>query len=591
MDDRHPGAEANTLKERLTAEQVRIHITHLPAMIIAPSLGGLFSAWVLWGAVEDRYLVIGMTLVLMVAALRALLYRWYRATPETHQYERKWRRFAILGALASGVIWGSAAIFLYPPLDPDYLVYLVVLLALLPVAPMAALAIYMPAFYAYYLPCIIPFLVILLASGNRPEQLTALLLIMMSGATINFAREYAKTLNENLRLRLQLSDKKEALEKSARVKTHFLAAASHDLRQPVHAMGLFLETLRNRLREGEDLTLLNHVESARLGLRGMLDEMLDISRLDAEVVEVHMQSFDVAELLEKLAQEYAALASQKGLDFHCVIRDAVVFSDPAQLERILRNLLDNALKYTERGGILLACRRRGERVLLQVYDTGRGIPPECLDEIFLEFTQIDNPERDASQGLGLGLAIVDRLNRLLGHRLDVRSTVGRGSVFSLWLNAGRESRLLPAVPGLAEASPQGGRRESLLVIDDDESIRTGMAKLLTQWGYQAIGADSAQTALARLRQSRLTPDLLLVDYRLADGHTALDVIDLLQARLGREIPAIIITGDTDPARIREAHDSGYLLLHKPLEARRLKLCIETLLHPPEGQARSSAGTG
>ncbi|HEB97878.1 MAG TPA: hybrid sensor histidine kinase/response regulator [Thiotrichales bacterium] len=591
MDDSHARVETIALKERLTAEQVRIHITHLPAMIIAPSLGGLFSAWVLWGAVEDRYLVIGMALVFLVSALRALLYHWYRATPERRQYERKWRRLAILGALVSGIVWGSAAIFLYPPLDPDYLVYLVALLALIPVAPVAALAIYMPAFYAYYLPCIIPFLIVLLASGNRPEQLTALLLIMMSGATINFAREYAKTLNENLRLRLQLSDKKEALEKTARVKTHFLAAASHDLRQPVHAMGLFLETLRNRLREGEDLALLNHVESARLGLRGMLDEMLDISRLDAEVVKVNKCSFAVAGLLERLAQEYAPLASQKGLRFCRVIREAVVFSDPAQLERILRNLLDNALKYTERGGILLACRRRGERVLLQVYDTGRGIPPQCLDEIFQEFTQIDNPARDASRGLGLGLAIVDRLNRLLDHGLEVRSRVGRGSVFSLWVDAGRAADVASIAHGMVAPTSRPGRGEKLLVIDDDEAIRTGMAELLNQWGYQALAADSAETALALLQQPPTTPDLLLVDYRLADGDTALDAIGRLLQRLGVDIPAIIITGDTDPARIREAHDSGHLLLHKPLEANRLKLCVETLLGAPERQAGLSVRMG
>ena len=486
MDDIHAGAETIALEERLTAEQVRIHITHLPAMIIAPTLGGLFSAWVLWEAVEERYLAIGMALVLLLSALRALLYYWYRATPERRQYERKWRRLAILGALVSGIIWGSAALFLYPPLDPDYLVYLVALLALIPVAPVAALAIYMPAFYAYYLPCIIPFLIVLLASGNRPEQLTALLLIMMSGATMNFAREYAKTLNENLRLRLQLSDKKEALEETARVKTHFLAAASHDLRQPVHAMGLFLESLRPRLRKPEDRELLDNVDNALQGLRGMLSEMLDISRLDAEVVHVDRRPLRLCNLLEKLAQEYAPQAAGKGLRlrFRCPDQGITVISDSSMLERILRNLLENALKYTQRGGILLACRQRGDHVLVQVIDTGRGIAAEKLDEIFLEFTQIDNPARDATRGLGLGLAIVQRLARLLGHEITVRSRPGQGSAFNLWLTGGEESaRAAPAAS--APASPTDRSLAGLgpvLIIDDDEDIRSGTARLLRRNG-------------------------------------------------------------------------------------------------------------
>jgi signal transduction histidine kinase len=564
------------LHERLAAEQVRIHFTQLPAIIIAPSLGGLFSAWVLWGAVDNRFLVIGMSAILLISALRVLLYRWYFSSPAHRQYDRKWKFFAIFGALVSGIIWGSAALFLYPPLLPEYSLYLVVLLALVPVAPVAALAVYMPAFYAYYLPCISPYIITLAMEGDRPAQMTALLLIMMLGATINFAREYAKTLTETLRLRLQLTDKKEALEHTARVKTHFLAAASHDLRQPVHAMGLFIEILRPRLSDRKNLKLLNHIKTAFQGLRGMLDEMLDISRLDAEVVEVHKRSFAAHDLLQRLAQEYAPLAVQKGLRLRCVIHEAVVFSDASQLEHIIRNLLDNALKYTIQGGFLLACRQRGKHVLIQVYDTGPGIPEQKMREIFLEFTQIDNPERNPGQGLGLGLAIVERLTRLLEHEIRVRSIVGRGSVFSLMLEMGRDSPTPATLPAAETATTIRPRVQSLLVIDDDDAIRAGMVTLLQQWGCQVIAADSANTALARLREVSERPDVMIVDYRLAGGKTALEAIGDLHNYLGSPVPAIIVTGDTAPARIREAHDSGFLLLHKPLAPDRLKLGINSL---------------
>lgn len=575
MDTARTMNDTPELRERLTAEQVRIHFTQLPAMIIAPSLGGLFSAWVLWGAVENQFLIIGMSAVFIVSALRAVLYRRNFSAAESSHHDTKWKVFAILGAVISGSIWGSAAIFLYPAQLPEYSLYLVVLLALVPVAPVAALAVYMPTFYAYYLPCIIPFIITLALEENRPAQLTALLLVMMSGATINFAREYARTLTETLQLRLQLSDQKEALENAARTKAHFLAAASHDLRQPAHAMGLFLDTLHQRLTDRENQTLLHHIEGAFQGLRGMLDEMLDISRLDAEVVKVHPCSFAIQDLLEKMAQEYAPLATKKGLRFRRVICNAVVVSDPSKLEHILRNLLDNALKYTHRGGILLACRQRGEHVLIQIYDTGQGIPQSRLKEVFLEFTQIGNPEQNTDQGLGLGLAIVERLSRLLQHEIAVRSIVGRGSVFSLKLKAGETAAISAPAPHETTSAIQPGVH-SVLIIDDNAAIRAGMASLLEQWGCTVIVADSAETALARLRDRALQPDMMIVDFRLAEGKTALEAIDWLHEHLETPVPAIIVTGDTAPARIREAHDSGYLLLHKPVEPQQLKVCINAL---------------
>ena len=584
MAETHVIDAEEALRERLTAEKVRIHYSQLPGMILAPTLGGLFSSWVLWNAVDNRWLIIGMSIVFLLSAARAVLYFQFRKTPEEHRDDRRWRHFAFAGALLSGMVWGSAAIVLYPPLQSDYLVYLVAMLSLTPVAPVAALAVYLPTFYAYYIPCITPFVVILLLSGNRPEQLTGLLLIIASGATINFALEYARTLNESLRLRLQLGDKTLALEHAARVKTHFLAAASHDLRQPVHAMGLFLESLRPRLRKPEDRELLDNVDSALQGLRGMLSEMLDISRLDAEVVHVDRRPLRLCDLLEKLAQEYAPQAAGKGLRlrFRCPDHGITVISDGSMLERILRNLLENALKYTQRGGILLACRQRGDHVLVQVIDTGRGIAAENLDEIFLEFTQIDNPARDATRGLGLGLAIVQRLARLLGHEITVRSQPGQGSTFNLWLAGGEESaRVAPAAS--TPASPTDRSLAGLgpvLIIDDDEGIRSGTARLLRQWGGHPLSADSAEAALALLRETGERPNVLVVDYRLAEGQTALAAIDRLQAFLRTTVPAIIITGDTDPERIREAHGSGHLLLHKPLEPERLKLCLASLATSP-----------
>ena len=575
-----PKHTTTCVDERLTLEQIRIHYSQLPAIIIAPLLGGLFSSWVLWNAVNNNYLIIGMAGIFTISLLRVFLYRSFLSSPEQQLHTKKWRNFAISGALISGIIWGSAAIFLYPPLNAEYQIFLLVLLALVPVAPIAAMAVYMPAFYAYYIPCITPYILTLAFSDNIAAQMTALLLIMMLGATINFAHQYSKTLKESLRLKLQLSDKTKMLEHAAQVKTQFMAAASHDLRQPTHAIGLFTESLRKGISDEQNAILLKNIDTSLQGLRSMLNEMLDISRLDADVVSINSKCISTGEFLHRLYTEYAPLAKEKNLQLRIHIHDEMIYSDPTQLERILRNLLSNAIKYTAEGGILLSCRKRQENIIIQVYDTGSGIPNDQLDNIFLEFTQINNPARDASQGLGLGLAITKRLCQLLGVELNVRSRIGHGSVFTLKIKT--EDSSPNNTDHRQEISPSGHtsppQNLSILVIDDNAQVRASMASLLESWGNRVLHADSAETAIAQLgKKPTSLPDIMLIDYRLSANKTALDAINLLNKTFDKKIPTIIITGDTDPARIREAHDSGLMLLHKPISPDRLAIGINFLL--------------
>ncbi|VAW80068.1 hypothetical protein MNBD_GAMMA14-259, partial [hydrothermal vent metagenome] len=558
----------------------RTHYRQLPAVIVAPALGGIFTAWVLWRAVDTHYLLIGLAGVLSISVLRIGLYKWYQAEDADASLHPRWRFFAIATATVSGVIWGSAAIFLYPPLLPEYEVYMLVLLALIPVAPVAALAVYMPAFYAYYIPCIAPFIIMLGLQDNRAERMTALLLIMMMGATLTFANKYSAMLAEAIRLRLKLADKKEALEQSITVKTRFLAAASHDLRQPVHAMGLFIESLASSVRDIDSRRLLSQVTESVVTLRRMLDAMLDVSRLDAEVVETQRRSFRLNTLLIKLHHEYISLAEQKGLRFDCVDSRVVVNSDPVLLERILRNLLTNAIRYTRQGGIVLGCRRRGECVQVWVCDTGVGIPVSRQEEIFHEFTQLQNAERNPGYGLGLGLSIVKRLADLLKHKIQVRSREGTGSTFSIELpcSAERPQEMNLPAEEYPAACPEH-RNLLILIIDDDKSIRLGMTALLESWKFKATSSATGHHALKKIRERGCVPDLVIIDYRLSQGETAPDVIARLKAELDDQIPFIIVTGDTAPDRIREAHYAGYLLLHKPVDPDRLKVCINALLDP------------
>jgi len=575
---------AQEIQHRLHAEQLHTHYQQLPAMIIAPALGALFTAWVLWEAVNTTYLKIGLVVILSISLVRIFLYRKYFSRVRQNESLQVWRVLAISLALISGCIWGSTAIFLYPPLQAEYEVYMLVLLALVPVAPMAALAVYMPAFYVYYLPCIAPFVITLGLQEGRAEKMTAFLLLMMSGAIITFANKYAAMLTEAIRLRLQLADKTEQLEQAAIMKTRFLAAASHDLRQPVHAMGLFIASLQNQCLELRQNKLFTQIEQSILVLRRMLDTMLDISRLDAGIVKVHQQDFKLSELMNSLRDEFAPLAAQQGLEFRYVKSRQTVNTDPVLLERILRNLLSNALKYTHRGGILLGCRRSGGNIKIQICDTGSGIPASQLENIFIEFTRLNNNASQAEQGMGLGLSISKRLTDLLQHTMTVYSQEGRGSIFSLSLPCRQSSAEVMSINKINNpvANPALSQWQ-VAIIDDDDAVRLGMMTLLTQWHANVIAAASIDELFSQTKQLQRTPDLLIADYRLTQGVTAQDVIHRMNDEFKQHIPTIIITGDTTPARIREAHDAGQILLHKPVDPEKLKACINSMKLESAGQ--------
>ncbi len=565
------------LQQCLRAEQLHTHYQQLPAMIIAPALGALFTAWVLWDAVNTSYLKIGLAAILSISLIRIFLYRKYFSCVRKNEPQQLWHVLAISLALLSGCIWGSTAIFLYPPLQADYEVYMLVLLALVPVAPMAALAVYMPAFYVYYLPCIAPFVITLGLQEGRAEKMTALLLLMMSGAIITFANKYAAMLTEAIRLRLQLAEQTKQLEQAAIMKTRFLAAASHDLRQPVHAMGLFIASLQSQCQELQQNKLFTQIAQSILVLRRMLDTMLDISRLDAGIIEVHQQYFKLSELMNRLRDEFAPLAAAQGLEFHYIKSRQIVNTDPVLLERILRNLLTNALKYTQHGRILFGCRRCGENIKIQVCDTGTGIPLTQLENIFIEFIRLENNASQQDQGMGLGLSISQRLTVLLQHSLTVTSQESRGSIFSLSLPCRQRSTELISINRINHPVTHPDLHQwQVIIVDDDDAVCLGMTTLLTQWHARVIAATNIDELSKKLQKLPQAPDLLITDYRLAQGVTAKNIIRIVNDKFKQAIPTIIITGDTTPARIREAHNAGQTLLHKPVDPDKLKACINSL---------------
>jgi len=331
------------------------------------------------------------------------------------------------------------------------------------------------------------------------------------------------------------------------------------------------------------VALIDHIDSSVGALDELFTSLLDISRLDAGVTEVRRKPTPIQPLLTRLGRDLEAEAQAKDVRLVLMPTRLCVDTDPVLLERAVRNLAVNAVRYTDSGQVLIGCRRRGRRVSLEVWDTGRGIAAEHQAAVFEEFYQVANPDRDRAKGLGLGLPIVRRLTAILGHPLSWDSEPGRGSVFRILA-----PRADPAEVVASEDDPvfAGLRAGFIVAIDDEAAVRTAMAQLLRGWGHRVVVAADEDEALAALADSPDRPDLIICDYRLRDGANGLDVIHRLRSEYNEDIPALLITGDTAPERIREAAASGHPLLHKPLAHGRLRAAVHSLL-----AERESASAG
>jgi signal transduction histidine kinase len=406
-----------------------------------------------------------------------------------------------------------------------------------------------------------------LAIAKLWAGITTISIMSMLISALSSARTQAeKALSEATE---ELRLKKEEAEGASIAKSRFLAAASHDLRQPLHAHMLFLAEMKARTVDRENLEVLEYMEASMQSLRQMLNSLLDVSRLDAGVVKPAICSFPLGPLFERLRHEFEMQMREKGNRFRAVETSHFVRSDPALLERIIRNLLSNSLRYTTNGAVLLGCRKRRQRLMLEVRDSGVGIPAEHLDSIFEEFYQVNNPERNREKGLGLGLAIVDRLAKLLQHPLRAASQPGHGTIVSVEIPLSKSSTPSAVADGTTKEEYAALSGETALVIDDDALVREGMSRLLRSWGCEVVATASAEQSLAQLTSRRCKPHFIIADYRLIGGVTGVQAIELVQNSLSNPVPAILVTGDTAPDRLREAKASGYPLLHKPVEPAQL----------------------
>ena len=547
------------------------------------------SLCVVWG--------IGFASVWLLRAWLAL--RFARREPSsTAGLERRLRAWQA-GVLASGALWGIAAWFFSAFGSGPHQVALVLVVYTFCVASVPILGPQYRLFVLFVLMVFAPAIARVALDGTTLGWQLATVMTVAMAMTMLLGRNYRdafdrvvglKLRNEALAVQLRAEKAvadaaRHEAEVANRAKTQFFAAASHDLRQPLHAMGLFAEALRARTHEPEVAQLVNSINESVDALEGLFSELLDITRIDSGGVEVHAENFELADIFRKVRLHFEPAAFEKGLALRIRGGRHVALGDPLLVERIVRNLVSNAIRYTADGSVLLSCRRRGERLLLQVWDTGPGIRADERARIFEEFYQVPGAAVTVEQkkGLGLGLAIVKRLCGLMSAPLTLRSEEGRGSVFTVVLPLGKGPRTTArSIPGKAPAGiTLDGRL--IVIVEDERAVREGLEVLLRGWGAAIVSLDGVAATRAwsaALDAAAPVPSLVIADYRLDDGATGVEAIAAVRERFGRAVPALVVTGSSMTGHDKEALEHDFHLLIKPVLPNKLRAMIAFKLGRP-----------
>lgn len=571
------------IAEKIIGAQASALHRNMPGAMIGSPVTVLIICLVLWGTAPLAHLLLWFAGVLLLGGYRLVLWQALRGDPLDMPATRHWLRRQEGAALLAGALWGVGWFWLFPDGDVPRQFLFVSAIVAVSVVGMFTYSMHYRSFIVFFVPHSLLAIIALAWRQSAFHLILAAGMVVLSAimmrAGLTYYRMYVNSLElrfENDDLVAQLMVQKDAAEAASLAKSRFLAAASHDLRQPMHALNLYLGTLREIPLPAQARSLLMDARQCADAMNGLFTALLDISRLDASAVEPLVEAFALAPLLERIRVEFEPQAREKGLALRVASCPAWVSSDATLVDCILRNLVSNAVRHSERGRILIACRRRGQKLRVAVWDTGPGISAAQQKMIFEEFYQVGNSERDRSKGLGLGLAIVDRLVRLLALPLTLVSREGRGTMFAIDLPLAPAGETAP--PLLPPAGDAGRLRGALVLwVDDEAAICNAARTLLECWGCVVVTAASGSEALALLAAGDRMPDALICDYRLRDGENGDAVIRALRIEFNEDIPALLVTGDTSPQRIRELHTSGLPVLHKPLREDELKTALVGML--------------
>lgn len=575
---------------RTFSEQVHTQYQTLPVSIggSVVSVTCYSLAMTVWQPVSS--VLLWYLAMLLQFAIRAWGLKRYRLRcqqgPLSDDEVHAWGRYATWGSLVSGSLWGFVAVVFFPPTGSEHAQYqylLMMMLSGMGTAAAFAQASYPLAFRAFMLPSSIPFTILLFAQGTTMHTIYGMTSILYMLSVDRFVAVLNRSILDAFRLRFtneylvnRLASQNGLLEEASAAKSKFLASASHDLRQPLHAMELFTEALQHANPAPNTLWITEKLRLSVAAMRSLLDALLDISKLDAGVVTPQPAAVALSPLLHLLHDEFQGQARAKGLSLRLrVSPGATTSSDPVLLKSIVGNLISNAVRYTAHGGILICCRSCGPQWSIDVIDTGIGIPAEQQQTVFKEFVQLHNPQRDREQGLGLGLAIVARLCSLLGHTLILKSTTGRGSRFRVQVD-----KVAPTSVPVLRSPPHSVELEAgalVVVVDDERDVREAMHAMLAAWGLRSICQPDADSAVAALEAETSIPLLIISDYRLGSLFNGIDAITKIRDEYNIEdLAALLITGDTASQDLLTVQASGIAVMHKPVDTKKLKTLLQEL---------------
>lgn len=574
------------LQQQITAEQLRAVYKQLPTIVSAVA-GAAILIYILKDEHPRNLLIIWLGLVFINCIVAALLYRHYIKNKKTNAPQQTWKIFnwgVLFCAFTffTGMVWGSIGVIFYNA-SIEYKLFIVVWLWALSAGIVSLLVAYKPAFYSMILPLLTP-LIIQLATDNNSfyHGISAATFLWMLSLMYFYHGNHKIFLEaislrfHNAELARNLAIKNSEAKNAILAKSQFLAAASHDLRQPLHAQSLFLAELDQYVDNKTGRRILGGLESSIYAMRKLLNAILDISKLDAGTITATKNTFSISTVFINLQAEFKSLADEKNITLRIHNCSLFIYTDPILLERILRNLMANAIRYTHKGKVLVGCRRHTDSVSIHVIDTGIGIANDKLNDVFIPFLQLGNPERDREKGLGLGLSIVQRTADLLGHDINLISIQNKGTSVSIDVPLSNNfPKIKHQQPSTTNTKNISGKR--ILIIDDDTDVRTAMTGLLKSWGCKPLAFQNLHDALKHANQNKKNIDAILSDFNLSENTSGIIAIAELRKKHNANIPAALITGDTSIEKLLEAKNSHHPIIHKPVLANELHALISKLV--------------
>ena len=585
----------NTLKNQyIFVEQIKLIAKQVPLMVGLTLLVAVIISLVLMGNVEGWIPLVLLGSLVLVNSVRLWHYNSLKHIDITVENVKTHARILVALAFLGGVAWGSLGLLIPMEPDPFLLVLMTTLLCGLVAGAVPNLSTYRVAFFAYAIPCILPFAIRCIIT--QQELFVAIGVLMLLFLIVNLVICYVAQ-KSVLKSIILVQENKELIEKlkqekskadAARdiadgnneAKSRFLAAASHDLRQPLHAMGFFVEALQHEKNPAEISILTKKIGQTSESLRSLLGSLLDISKIEAGVMVPNRSHFTLDDILAEIIQEFAEQAREKGLNLEAKpCCPQVIYSDKEMLCRILRNLVSNAVRYTEQGYVFISCDIENDHVVIHVSDSGVGIAQSKKNDIFQEFYQINDGGGQASQGLGLGLSIVKGLCDLLDHKISLRSEMGVGSVFSIKVPLGNLSKILPETADI-HILPGDVSARTIILNNEGASLESIIA-IMRHWGHIVVDFNTCGEVMTFLESEDFTPDLIISDIQLKDA-SGIEAVKAIQKKVVKTIPAIIMTG-AGGEKLEQVRDSGFSLLEKPVKPAKLRSMVSFLVQ----QARES----